>query len=202
MTERDTQGAEISPENEEKSVPVGGTEEETCEAEATAADRERETAFLELQDRYARLAADFDNYRKRMVREREEARKYALEGFIKDILPVIDNLERAIAHASAGPADEGSASGLLTGVEMTLKQFKGVLEKAGAREIASVGASFDPSCHEAVAHVETSEHENNSIIQEFQKGYYLADRVLRPAMVSVAKRIESGDNSETMTGNA
>ena len=202
MTERDTQGTDISPETEEKSGPAGSADEESGEATASAPAEGESAALKDVQDRYMRLAADFDNYRKRMTREREEARKYALEGFIKDLLPVIDNLERAIAHASTGSADEGNASGLLAGVEMTLKQFKGVLEKAGAKEIDSVGVPFDPSCHEAVAHVESSEHENNTIIQEFQKGYYLADRVLRPAMVSVAKRVDSGDTSETISGNA
>ncbi|MDH4099381.1 MAG: nucleotide exchange factor GrpE [Nitrospirota bacterium] len=202
MVERDVEGSEPSPETEEKDGQDILLFEDSEEAASTASAGDESAAVRELQERYVRLSADFDNYRKRMTREREEARKYALEGFIKDLLPVIDNLERAIAHASSSPGDEGNASGLLAGVEMTLKQFKGVLEKVGAREMASVGVPFDPSCHEAVAHVESSEHENNVIIQEFQKGYYLADRVLRPAMVSVAKRVESSGNSETISGNA
>lgn len=154
---------------------------------------EKEAEVQAERDRYMRLAAEFENYKKRMVRDRDEFRKYANESFIREVLPVIDNLERALKHASE--SGQGAAESLVTGVEMTLKQFKGALEKAGVREAAGVGAPFDPACHEAVAHVETTEHENNVVIEEFQKGYYLADRVLRPAMVSVAKRVEPAGNA-------
>lgn len=192
MTERDAQGTDASAEMGENIRTEETAQEGAGDAEGSAL-QEKEAELKAAQDRYVRLAAEFDNYRKRMVREKEESRKYALEGFIRDLLPVVDNLERALKHASetgnTGSAGEGNTAGLVSGVEMVLKQFRSVLEKAGAREIVSVGTPFDPSCHEAVAHVETAEHENNVIIEEFQKGYYLADRVLRPAMVSVAKRV-------------
>ncbi len=136
------------------------------------------------RDLYLRAVADMDNFRKRSQREREELAKYANENILREIIPAIDNLERAVEHARAGEASQG---GLLEGVEMTLSQFGKVLEKFGVKAFASLGEPFDPSKHEAMGQLETPEHAPNSVAQEMQKGYLLNDRLLRPALVMVSK---------------
>ena len=115
--------------------------------------------------------------------EREEISRFANEALIKDLLPVVDNLERAVAHASGS----GNGKPLVEGVEMVLKGLLDVLAKHGVTQISAVGQPFDPSKHEAMAQVESESHESNSVVEELQKGYTLRDRLLRPALVSVAK---------------
>jgi len=135
-------------------------------------------------DLYLRSRADLENYRKRAQREKEELSRFANENLLREILPVMDNLERALEHARQG---EGSSDGLLQGVEMTLGQFQRVLEKFGVTPVAAAGEPFDPAKHEALGQVESAEHPPNTVVQELQKGYLLNDRLLRPAMVMVAK---------------
>lgn len=142
-----------------------------------------------LQDKYLRLAAEFDNYKRRAQRDRSDAIRYANESILKNLLPIIDNLERAIQCAK-----DAEANGpLLEGVELTHKQFLETVGKLGVRQISSTGSPFDPAIHQAVAQVESDTAEQNTIIEEFQKGYFLHDRILRPAMVTVAK--ESSDQT-------
>ena len=147
-------------------------------------------------ERYLRQAAELDNFKKRTAREREEAIRFANEALIKDLLPVVDNLERAVAHASGG----GNGKPLVEGVEMVLKGLLDVLMKHGVVQITALGQLFDPSKHEAMAQVESDTHEPNSVVDELHKGYMLRDRLLRPALVSVAKAIKSqekkNDDSE------
>jgi len=138
-------------------------------------------------ERFLRQAAELDNFKKRTAREREEAIRFANEILVKDLLPVVDNLERAIAHASGG----GNGKPLVEGVEMVLKSLLDVLVKHGVTQISAVGQPFDPSRHEAMAQVESESHEPNSVVEEVHKGYLLRDRLLRPALVSVAKAIKS-----------
>jgi len=135
-------------------------------------------------DLYLRSRADLENYRKRAQREKEDLSRFANENLLREILPVMDNLERALEHARQG---EGSSDGLLQGVEMTLGQFQRVLEKFGVIPVAAAGEAFDPARHEALGQVESAEHPPNTVVQELQKGYLLNDRLLRPAMVMVAK---------------
>ena len=136
-----------------------------------------------LQDRLRRLQAEFDNYRKRMAREKAEFLKFAHEGLVLDFLPILDNLERALSAARA----EAGSTPLIEGIEMISRLFRSALEKAGVRPIETVGKPFDPTYPQAVAQVESSEEEANLVVEEIQKGYLIEGRVLRPAMVKVSR---------------
>ena len=133
----------------------------------------------ETSDRYLRLRADFENYRKRVDRESEESARRALAEPIRELLPVVDNLERALA--AVGDPDE-----LRGGVELTLRQTTDVLRRFGLVEIPALGRPFDPQLHEAVARAEEPGVDVPTVVAEYQRGYWLNDRLLRPAMVRVA----------------
>jgi len=143
----------------------------------------KEKEIKEHHDRLLRLAADFENYKKRAAREKEDWTKFANEDVIRAILPFIDNLERAVNHAQK-IADTGV---LIEGVRLTIQQILQTLNKFGLASFQSVGKPFDPTVHEAMLVVETDQHEPNQVVEEFQKGYLLNDRLLRPATVSVSK---------------
>ncbi|MGZ3535151.1 MAG: nucleotide exchange factor GrpE [Thermodesulfobacteriota bacterium] len=147
---------------------------------------EKEKEIKEHHDRLLRLAADFENYKKRTAKEKEEWTKFANEDLIRAILPFIDNLERAVNHAQK-VSDVGV---LIEGVRLTLQQLFQALNKFGLSTFESVGKPFDPTVHEAMLVVETDQHEPNQVVEEFQKGYLLKDRLLRPATVSVSKAPE------------
>jgi molecular chaperone GrpE len=135
------------------------------------------------QDRYLRLAADFENYKKRAQKDQEDYIKYANERILKDLLTVLDNLQRALQHAQ----QFDSANGLVQGIELTCKNYVETLSRHGVKEISSMGLPFDPAVHQAVALIEAKEGQApNTVVAEHEKGYYLYDRVLRPAMVTVA----------------
>ena len=134
-------------------------------------------------DRWVRTAAELENFKKRMARERTEAVRFANEAFIRDLLPVVDNLERALEHARQG----GDGKSIVEGLELVLKALVDVLERHGITKVEAAGAAFDPTHHEAVAHVETGELEPNRVLEQHQPGYRLNDRLLRPALVSVSK---------------
>jgi molecular chaperone GrpE len=144
---------------------------------------EKEKEAKEYYDRLLRVAADFDNYKKRAAKEKEEWSKFANEDLIRAILPFIDNLERAVNHAEK-VMDTGV---LIEGVRLTIQQLLQTLNKFGVSSFESVGKPFDPAKHEAMLVVETDQHEPNQVLEEFQKGYFLNDRLLRPATVSVSK---------------
>jgi len=135
-------------------------------------------------DLYLRATADLENYRKRAQREKEDLSRYGHEKVLREILPIADNLERAIEHAKK---DETDSQGLLQGVEMTLGQFSQVLDKFSVRPVTALGEPFDPSRHEAMGQIESDAQPPNTVVQELQKGYFLNDRLLRPALVMVAK---------------
>lgn len=139
-------------------------------------------------DRFLRAQAELENYKKRVEREKSALVKYGNEEFIKAILPIIDNLERALDHTPGENPD-----GLMEGIKITLNQLLQVLEKFGVTPIASVGEPFDPSKHEAMMQVESTDHEPNTVVSELQKGYFLNDRLIRPAMVSVARIPKEGE---------
>jgi len=144
---------------------------------------EKEKEAKENYERLLRTAADFENYKKRAAREKEDWTKFANEDLLKAILPFIDNLERAVNHAQK-VKDTGV---LIEGVRLTLQHLLQALNKFGLSSFESVGKPFDPAMHEAMLVVETDKHEPNLVVEEFQKGYLLNDRLLRPATVSVSK---------------
>ncbi len=140
-------------------------------------------------DRFVRQTAELDNFKKRVSREREDGIRFANEVLIKDLLPIVDNLERAVAHASGG----GNGKPLVEGVEMVLKGFLDVLSKHGVSQIVALGQSFDPAKHEAMAQLDSESHAPNSVIDEHQRGYFYRERLLRPALVTIAKGIKTNE---------
>jgi len=149
------------------------------EAELAAAKEEARQSH----ERWVRERADLENIKKRATKERADAIKFGNEGLVRDLLAVVDNLERAVEHAKGG----GNGQPLIDGVGLVLKAFQDALERHGVVRVESRGAKFDPAHHEAVAHVESTHHEPNSVMEEHQAGYRLHDRLLRPALVTVAK---------------
>ena len=143
----------------------------------------REEELKEAQDRILRLTAELDNTRKRLEREKSEGISYANESIMRQLIDVVDNLERAIEH---GERDE-NCEGLLDGVRMTLKSFLDVFARFGAAPFESVGCSFDPNRHEAVIQERNPDYPDMTVTKEFQKGYTLRDRLLRPARVGVSR---------------
>ena len=195
---------------QKKQEPVAGEEvEQEVMVEVVEPELELENEQEELQkaqdevkaaqDQYLRTLADMDNLRKRTQREKEELAKFANENILRDVLPVLDNLERAVEHAEQAHSSEG----LLVGVQMTLTQFYQVLKKFGVDPVESIGQPFDPALHQAMGQVETADCPSNSVAQEMQKGYVLNERLLRPAMVMIAKApavpTASEENSTTET---
>ncbi|MEI6704979.1 MAG: nucleotide exchange factor GrpE [Deltaproteobacteria bacterium] len=132
-------------------------------------------------DRFLRERADMENYRKRVNREKEELLNYGNKSLIEEILPIIDNLERALAHAS-----EDGLAALVEGIRMTHGMLLSSLKKFGVSPLEAAGSTFDPAFHQAMAQVPTDEHAPNTVIEEYQKGYMLKERLLRPAMVTVS----------------
>jgi molecular chaperone GrpE len=158
-----------------------GSEGGTAAATETAADalrRERDT----LQDRLLRTAAEFDNYRKRIERERREWTEFAGADILTEMLPIVDDLERALQAPSTGEAEP-----YRRGVELIHKQMADLLRKRGVKQIESVGTQFDPRYHEAVMQEVSPDHKEGEVMAELRRGYTLGDRLLRPAVVKVAK---------------
>jgi molecular chaperone GrpE len=147
-------------------------------------------------DRLLRVSAEFDNFKKRSVREADEFRKFANETLLKDLLLVVDNLERAIA--SANDTTESNTC-VVEGVQLTLDDILKILSKYGVTPIEAVGRPFDPAFHQAIMQEETDAHPENAVVSEMQKGYLLHDRLLRPAMVVVAKAASATDQQSSKT---
>lgn len=175
---------------------VNGTEEQLAEAaveqtEATPEERigileetlaAKEQEARENWDRFLRERADLENFKKRASREKEELLNYGVKSLVEEVLPVVDNLERALDHAN-----EDGLPALVEGVRMTHTLLMSALKKFGVSVVDSgSGTPFDPAFHQAMSQVETGDYPANAIVQEFQKGYLLKDRLVRPAMVSVA----------------
>jgi molecular chaperone GrpE len=140
-----------------------------------------------LKDQLLRLAADFDNFKKRSRRELADMAKVSREDVLRELLPVFDNLERATSHATQAT----DVKALTEGISMVTRQFLDTLGRLGIERIASVGLPFDPTVHEAVQHLETPEFPPGAVAMELQAGYRMGERVLRPAMVVVAKPMSS-----------
>ncbi len=185
------EGSESNSEDEDVSpsdAGKGATDEDgpgddpiaDLESRLEAAEQARQAE----QDRYMRLYAEFDNYKKRTAREMNEFRKYATENLIKELIPVVDNLERAISSSGEDTRDK---SCILEGVEMTRKEILRVLEKYEVKPIDALGTSFDPNFHEAVGQEESETEADNIVVRELLKGYTMHDRLIRPTMVIVSK---------------
>jgi molecular chaperone GrpE len=153
-----------------------------------------QAAHDELKDRLLRTAAEFENYKKRVKRELEDAQSRGRDGLLKEVLPVLDNLERALQHAQ-------EKDPLAVGVRMVEKQLLSALEKFGITRFSAVGQPFDPSMHEAIQQVETRDVPAGSVASEFAKGYMSGGRLLRPAMVAVAKAPADSAPQDSSEGN-
>jgi molecular chaperone GrpE len=149
----------------------------------------KEAECRNAHDKYLRLAAEFDNYKRISQRDQRDQIKFGNEQLLKELLVVMDNLDRAIKSAK----DNGGKDALVQGVELTLKQFVAVLTKFGVSPVESVGRPFDPATQQAVAQVESDTVPEHTVVEEFQKGYLLHDRILRAAMVSVSKGAPAGE---------
>ena len=163
---------------------------DTAELIATRAELKRvEAENAELKDRLARRQADFENYRKRVERERSETYNRVVADVAAKLLPVLDNLKRALeTEASVEATESDEFRHFLSGVDLIYKQLNGVLDALGVKPIAAVGEQFDPHVHEAVTTEATDEYEPDTVMQEIVAGYRLGDKLIRPALVKVAKK--------------
>ncbi len=175
---------QVAEENTEEKVQEDQTEEVSQEEILQAKVAELEAANAELKDQMLRRQAELENYRKRLIRDKEEAVQFANESLIRDILGFLDNMERALTAAKNG----GDVNALIEGFEMTQNQLLSTLDKNwGLKAIESVGHEFDPSLHEACMMTVDENLDKETVLEEFQKGYTLHDRVIRPSKVKIGK---------------
>ncbi|SEA78089.1 molecular chaperone GrpE [Desulfuromusa kysingii] len=197
----------MTKQNEEKEPETELETAENQEPEVVEEDDEKERLQDELtkalseakvhQEQYLRTLAEMENLRKRTQRDKEDLAKFANENILREILPVIDNLERAVEHAEQAESNDG----LFEGVQMTLSQFSQLLTKFGVKPVDAMGQPFDPAYHQAMGQMESEEHPVNTVVQQMQKGYELNNRLLRPAFVMLAKapeqkQTEADDSAE------
>ncbi len=197
-TKKDTESIKAGKENKKKLKSVSSKVDKKKDTPDDLLDQlksEKEAAEQEAKETYdklLRISAEFDNYKKRTAREMDEFRKFANESLLMKLLPVVDNLERAI---SSSQEKKSSESCITEGIDMTLKEILNVFETFQVKPIESLNKTFDPNFHQAVMQEETEEIEENIIIKEFQKGYMIQNRLLRAAMVVVAKaKTNKSDN--------
>ncbi|MDE0144303.1 MAG: nucleotide exchange factor GrpE [Nitrospira sp.] len=184
-TESADTDAERPPENHQENAEVPSLTDQLLE---------KDEELHALNDKYLRLAAEFDNYKRRVQRDQRDTIRFANEKLFKDLLPTLDNLERALQSGR----EQDRIEGLLEGVDLTYKHFLDTLQKMGIKQVSSVGEVFDPAKHQAVGQVESTTIPENVIVDEYQKGYFVHDRILRPAMVTVAKAKEpDNEGAET-----
>ena len=206
--EKYTEAEQIGTEDQEpiKETAKDKPDKKKSKAEETdpvqALEKEVESAKQEAQenyDKYLRVFAEFDNYKKRSTREMNDFRKYANEALLRDMLTVVDNLERAI-DSSNDHAENNSS--IVEGVRLTLGGILDLIEKHHVAPIESVGKPFDPQFHQAFQQEESEDHPSNTVLKEFQKGYLLHDRLLRPSMVVVSKKKETHGSEKAEDNNA
>ena len=173
--------------DDEAEEPGDGADAEPNELEALGAERDK------LKDQLLRVAADFDNFRKRSRKEIEQAERRGKEDTLRELLPVFDNLERAV-EASQNAVDVAAVQ---EGVQMVLKMFEDTAARIGLERLHSEGERFDPNLHDAFQQQESREHAPGTIVKEYQPGYRLGDRLLRPAMVVVARKPAADPNEDT-----
>jgi len=174
-----------TPDDEDPADPEDAREDPVGQLQAQIDALTAEKASL--YDKLLRRQAEFENYRKRVERERGELYQHGRDDVLLQFLPVVDNFERALSSLESSAGD---AEALLHGVELIHKQFKDALSKLGLEAVEAVGQAFDPHVHEAVTMEATDKHKENTVIQEFERGYRIGDRLLRPAKVKVASSPE------------
>jgi len=177
-----TEGASFQ---DSQAPAVAGAENRDAKADLSEQIKTLKDEVNRYHDLYLRERAELDNFRKRTTRERSEAVRFASEPLIRDLLPVVDNLERALAHAEDTQLEDTQLP-VLDGVRLVLKSLLEALRRHGVTRVEALGQSFDPNRHEAMAQVESAAHEPNRVVAEHQSGYLLHDRLIRPAMVSVS----------------
>jgi len=191
----DDQSAPVDEQQGDRLSEIGDSEHADAEnqlKEMQVKLEAKEQEAKETYDRLLRVSADFENYRKRSAREIEEFRKYANQTLLKEMLSVVDNLELAINSSNHGKKTDKN---LIEGLNLTLSEILRVFEKFNVKPIEAQGQTFDPAFHEAVMREETDDFPENTVVSEFQKGYLIHDRLLRPAMVVVAvPKTTRGDN--------
>jgi molecular chaperone GrpE len=170
----------------EKAIAAQGDVSD-LEKELEAARKEKD----EIYERLLRKHADFENFRKRADKEKREFQSYALSEFMLELLSILDNFERALAHS-----DEQSGPEYRKGVELIYRQFRDLMEKKGLKAIDTIGQPFDPNFHEAILREEKNDLPENTILAEMQKGYFFRDKLLRPAMVKVSFRNETPEEED------
>ncbi len=171
---------------------------ESADPNAPDPDAELIAELVEMKDRMLRLKAEFDNFRKRALKERQEALQYGHQNLVKDLLSAVDNLDRALEHSRT--SESGDLEGLLQGVELVRRELLGALGKHGVTQIEAKGKQFDPNVHEAMVQAPDGSVPENTVIEVFEVGYKLRDRLIRPARVVVAKAPESKDDDEEGAG--
>src|SRR5579875_4013700 len=164
----------------------------TSLAEKQQALEQKEKEAAEYKDKYLRALAESENARKRIRQQAEESARIQREGLLRDLLTIIDNLERAVAAARDG----GNGKPIVEGVEMVLRSMIDFLRSHGVTQLSALGQPFDPLLHEAVDQIESDQHQPNTVVDEFVRGYQVGDRLLRPARVAVAKLPSAGKTGE------
>lgn len=182
-------------EDQRTEAPAGDSPASDPQAKLDVAEK----AAKESYDRFLRVSAEFENYKKRASREMEEFRKYANESLIRELLPVVDSLERAIDSSANSKAADGS---VVEGIDMTLKEILKVLDRFVVKPIDALGKPFDPTFHEAVMQQEAGDQPENTVLKELQRGYTIHNRLLRPSMVVVSRATSHQDgDADGKTGN-
>jgi molecular chaperone GrpE len=181
------QKIKIKTESDEKEKNID-TEIESLEAPLNELEKSKQEA-ADNYDKFLRASAELENYKKRAVKELADAINYGNEKIIKDILPIMDSLERALDHAAANSEDFDT---YLEGLKLIYEKLLKTLEKHGVEKIDAVGMDFDPNFHEAMLQVESEDYEDNKIVEEFEGGYLLNGRLLRPAKAAVSKHVKKG----------
>jgi molecular chaperone GrpE len=177
-------GGEEAPGWDFSEEELAGAEAAAAEAEEKAGGPSAEERLGELNEKYVRLYAEFENYKKKSAKDKEELARYVREELVYDLMPSLDHLEIALQHA----IEQENSAGLKEGVEMTLRELYRTLEKYGLKPIEALGQPFDPEYHHAISQVERDDVQEGTVVEVFRKGYMLGDKVLRAAMVSVSRR--------------
>ena len=195
-TKKDHVEKKIKVESGEPAEPAGDTVASTDPEDLKTALELKEKEAKENYDRYLRAVADLENYKKRAARDKADIIKYGKEDLIKDILPFLDSLDRALSHA-----DSSDVQSFTSGIALIQDQLLCCLKKHGVERIDSVGENFDPNVHEALMQMDSTEHQDNQIVSEMEKGYLLNGRLVRPSRVCVCKKTKDTNGCEIKETN-